>query len=330
MRSAEPRSPAGRWGAAAPPAAAPEPPGPHTKPRRHRRRDATAPPPLPPRRPIGARTSPRAPPPGPALPGPAPRQWALRRPPPAPSGLPLRAPADAPPPHLHAAPRPQPGTRGRSRSPRGPRPRSRFPLAVPSGRYCATMVTVCPARFSAAAACSWVALRRFTPFTCRDRAAPLDRTDRGSHPPGLPCAPALGTAAPVPVLAVPTLSAPHHPAPVPPSTTAATDTPSNGISGTRPRPAWASGAPSAGRRARTRPAPAPPQDRYRAGRFSDSTHPGATSTPALALDPANRVPGGRGQVSCGRPPGAVGGRGGTVGGPADSPRGCGLPSAAHR
>ena len=34
-----------RWEAAAPPAAAPEPPGPHTKPRRHSRRDAVAPPP---------------------------------------------------------------------------------------------------------------------------------------------------------------------------------------------------------------------------------------------------------------------------------------------
>lgn len=36
---------------------------------------------------------------------------------------------------------------------------------LPSGLYWAMMVTVCPALFSAAAACSWVALRRFTPFT---------------------------------------------------------------------------------------------------------------------------------------------------------------------
>ena len=35
----------------------------------------------------------------------------------------------------------------------------------PSGLYCATMVTVCPAFFSAAAACSCVALDRSTPFT---------------------------------------------------------------------------------------------------------------------------------------------------------------------
>lgn len=48
--------------------------------------------------------------------------------------------------------------------------------------------------------------------------------------------------------------------------------------------------PSAGRRARTRPAPAPPQDRSRAGCCSDSTHPGATSTPALGMDPAEPCP----------------------------------------
>lgn len=35
----------------------------------------------------------------------------------------------------------------------------------PSGLYCATMVTVCPAFFRAAAACSWVALDKSTPFT---------------------------------------------------------------------------------------------------------------------------------------------------------------------
>lgn len=35
----------------------------------------------------------------------------------------------------------------------------------PSGLYCATMVTVCPAFFRAAAACSCVALDRSTPFT---------------------------------------------------------------------------------------------------------------------------------------------------------------------
>lgn len=37
----------------------------------------------------------------------------------------------------------------------------------PSGLYCATMVTVCPAFFRAAAACSCVALDRSTPFTYR-------------------------------------------------------------------------------------------------------------------------------------------------------------------
>ena len=36
----------------------------------------------------------------------------------------------------------------------------------PSGLYCAMMVTLCPAFFSATAACSWVAPRRSTPFTC--------------------------------------------------------------------------------------------------------------------------------------------------------------------
>lgn len=35
----------------------------------------------------------------------------------------------------------------------------------PSGLYCATMVTACPAFFRAAAACSCVALDRSTPFT---------------------------------------------------------------------------------------------------------------------------------------------------------------------
>lgn len=35
----------------------------------------------------------------------------------------------------------------------------------PSGLYCATMVTVCPAFFRAAAACSCVALDKSTPFT---------------------------------------------------------------------------------------------------------------------------------------------------------------------
>ena len=35
----------------------------------------------------------------------------------------------------------------------------------PSGLYCATMVTVCPAFFRAAAACSCVAVDRSTPFT---------------------------------------------------------------------------------------------------------------------------------------------------------------------
>lgn len=37
---------------------------------------------------------------------------------------------------------------------------------LPSGWYCAMMVTVCPAPLSAAAACSWVAPRRSMPFTC--------------------------------------------------------------------------------------------------------------------------------------------------------------------
>ena len=35
----------------------------------------------------------------------------------------------------------------------------------PSGWYCAMIVTVCPAPFSAAAACSWDAPRRSMPFT---------------------------------------------------------------------------------------------------------------------------------------------------------------------
>ena len=42
-------------------------------------------------------------------------------------------------------------------------------MASPSGLYWAMMVTVCPALFSAAAACSCVAFLRFTPFTCNKR-----------------------------------------------------------------------------------------------------------------------------------------------------------------
>lgn len=43
-------------------------------------------------------------------------------------------------------------------------------FCLPSGWYCAMIVTVCPAPFSAAAACSWVAPRRSIPFTCRGNA----------------------------------------------------------------------------------------------------------------------------------------------------------------
>lgn len=50
--------------------------------------------------------------------------------------------------------------RDRAPRPQGPPPRS------PSGLYWAMMVTVWPAFFSATAACSCVALRRSTPFTC--------------------------------------------------------------------------------------------------------------------------------------------------------------------
>lgn len=42
----------------------------------------------------------------------------------------------------------------------------RWLFHLPSGWYCAMMVTVCPAPLSAAAACSWVAPRRSMPFTC--------------------------------------------------------------------------------------------------------------------------------------------------------------------
>lgn len=40
-----------------------------------------------------------------------------------------------------------------------------FSVDLPSGLYCATMVTDCPAFFKAAAACSWVAYLRSTPLT---------------------------------------------------------------------------------------------------------------------------------------------------------------------
>ena len=38
---------------------------------------------------------------------------------------------------------------------------------IPSGRYCATIVTAWPAFFKAAAACSWLAVLRSTLFTCK-------------------------------------------------------------------------------------------------------------------------------------------------------------------
>lgn len=41
-----------------------------------------------------------------------------------------------------------------------------FTTALPSGLYWAMIVTVCPALFRAAAACSCVAFLRLTPFTC--------------------------------------------------------------------------------------------------------------------------------------------------------------------
>lgn len=154
----------------------------------------------PPRRPITARNSRRAPPPGLS-----PRQSPPRRA--SPFARSLRAPATAPPPSstrrapplfAYSAPPPysripRPATFHLHTRPRPP---------VPSGRYCAMMVTVCPARFSAAAACSWVALRRFTPFTCGNSAArglsALSPAPRPAPPYRRTGVPGPGTAQPPP------------------------------------------------------------------------------------------------------------------------------------